>query len=145
MMIGRTETILQNEGSHTNRVEPLGDRSAFMICQVAVAASRTNDDGCARGFVLWREVRSQRRNIGWGVANGAGSAGWPKHDWCFWSCIDRQGVGKKNQHKKYLNLSDAVHMFVLSYGPQAKLVEECPRAVSRQIVTYDLARLSKTS
>ncbi len=44
VMITRAQPVFQDEGGNPERVEPLGDWSTFVICQVCVPASGANND-----------------------------------------------------------------------------------------------------
>ena len=44
VMITRAQPVFQDKGRNPERVEPLGDWSAFVICQVCVSAPGANND-----------------------------------------------------------------------------------------------------
>src|SRR5437870_13822466 len=63
MMVSRSKPILEHERSNTQSVEPFRDWPPFVIGQMAIAATRTNDHRCAGGLFFRSEVRRQRGNV----------------------------------------------------------------------------------
>ena len=63
VLVARPQTVLEHEGRDAQRVEPLGDGPPLIIGEVLVAAAGADDDGRARGLLLRRQVRRERRDV----------------------------------------------------------------------------------
>src|SRR5712664_633200 len=79
VLIARAEPVFQNECRNSERVEPFGDWATFMICQVCVPTSGTNDDRRARSFLFGRQVRSQGGDVDCFSSDRTGCATGPKN------------------------------------------------------------------
>ena len=78
MIAAGGESIFQDEAGNALFVQPKRVALAFMLRETAVAATRANHDGRARGFGRVGQKDGERGDVFFRVAQGAGSAVGPE-------------------------------------------------------------------
>src|SRR3954470_15648512 len=78
MVVGWAESILENESSNAMVIQPLGVDLAFVIGQMLIAATRTDNHRRAHGFGWIGEEGCQRWNVLRILAQRTGSAFGPE-------------------------------------------------------------------
>src|SRR5262245_16455931 len=80
MVVLRSNSILQHKSGDADRIQPLRDRLALVICKVLITSAGTHYDCRSIDFFFGKE-RRQRRDVIWSSAQGSRCAVWPKLDW----------------------------------------------------------------